>query len=51
MVILLLTIFVSFAAALNTREYKACWNVTLTNEDLFCYGDIMGPIDEETYFN
>ena len=26
-------------------------NVTLTNEDLFCYGDIKGPIDEETYFN
>merc|ERR1711918_184945 len=38
--------------ALQTNEYVACWNVTLVDESLFCYGvAIHGPIDDETYYN
>ena len=47
----LLCSLIATVASLNTREYKACWNVTLTDESLFCYGDINGPIDEDTFYN
>ena len=51
MVYLIAAIFFTTVVGLNTREYKACWNVTLTNEDLFCYGGVRWPIDEETYYD
>ena len=31
--------------------YKACWNVSLADENFFCYGAVTWPIDEETYYN
>ena len=30
--------------------YKACWNVSLSDENYFCYGAVNWPIDEETYY-
>tara|TARA_B110000305_G_C19150736_1_gene497937 strand:- start:229 stop:675 length:447 start_codon:yes stop_codon:yes gene_type:complete len=31
--------------------YKACWNVSLADENYFCYGAVAWPLDEETYYN
>ena len=37
--------------ALADTEYKACWNIELQDESLFCYGAINWPIDEDNYYN
>ena len=30
--------------------YKACWNVSLADENYFCYGAVTWPMDQETYY-
>ena len=50
-------VIIYFFSSLNTvkaladYEYKACWDVGLQDESMFCYGAITWPIDEENYYN
>ena len=37
--------------ALENNYYQACWDVKLTDENMFCYGSVNWKIDEETYYN
>ena len=37
--------------ALADTEYKACWNIQLQDESMFCFGAVTWPIDEENYYN
>ena len=47
----LIYFFIAIAAALKDNEYRACWDVRLTDENLFCYGAVNWPLDEETFYN
>ena len=38
-------------ASLQDREYKACWDINLQDENMFCYGAVNWSIDEENYYN
>ena len=38
-------------SALADDEYKACWDINLYDESMFCYGAINWPIDEDNYYN
>ena len=48
---MLFLLLLACVAALDTNFYKACWNVTLTDDSLFCHGAIGTPIDEDTFYN
>ena len=35
--------------ALADVDYKACWNIPLADENMFCYGAVTWQISEESY--
>ena len=35
---------------LSDIEYKACWNIELGDENMFCYGAVNWPISTEVYY-
>ena len=44
-------LFLSLVSALQDLDYKACWDIQLQDEDMFCYGAVNWPISEEIYYN
>ena len=48
---LLVALLPCLITALADSEYKACWNIELKDESMFCFGAINWPIDEENYYN
>ena len=49
--IAMLLILIQEVSALADEEYKACWDIRLQDDTMFCYGAIKWPIDEENYYN
>ena len=47
----MLLLLIAAVSALADREYKACWDIQLQDEDMFCYGAVNWPIDEDNYYN
>ena len=37
--------------ALDNNYFEACWDLELSDEDMFCYGAVNWKIDEDTYYN
>ena len=42
---------ISIATCLSDLEYKACWNIDLTDENMFCYGAVHWMINTDLYYN
>ena len=36
---------------LSDVDYKACWNIELADENMFCYGAVSWQINTEIYYN
>ena len=48
--VVFISIIITTITCLSDVEYKACWNIELSDENMFCYGAVNWPISTEVYY-